>query len=182
MSYRGLTLIAVFGWLVHSESTYILDHRTTGGHGCLVRGNNCSRIDVIMNLATAFLRPKKNGAPVESREARSEIRRRRLHPETVRSDDTFVVSYPKSGSTWQRFLIANLLRPNEPISFLNVNGIVPDVYQTSEEELANHPSPRILKSHDAFTPRFPRSIYITRDPRSVAVSIFHFWVACGKLR
>ena len=102
--------------------------------------------------------------------------------ETVRSDDTFIVSYPRSGNTWQRFLIANLLRPDERISFLNVNQFVADVYQTPEEELANHPSPRILKSHDAFTPRFPKSIYSTRDPRSVAVSMFHFRVARGKLR
>ncbi len=105
-----------------------------------------------------------------------------MWPETVRSDDTFVVSYPRSGNTWQRFLIANLLRPDERISFFNVNEIVPDVYQTPEDVLANHPSPRILKSHDAFTPRFPRSIYITRDPRSVAVSMFHFRVAIGRLR
>jgi hypothetical protein len=135
-----------------------------------------------VKLATAFLRPKKNRAHLESQEARPETRSPRLHPETVRTDDTFVVSYPKSGNTWQRFLIANLVRPHEPISFLNINRIVPDVYQTAEEELVNHPSPRFLKSHDAFTPRFPRSIYITRDPRSVAVSMFHFGMARGKFQ
>jgi hypothetical protein len=132
-----------------------------------------------MNLATAFLRRKKHDA---GSKAGSKMRRCRLCLETVRSDDTFVVSYPKSGNTWQRFLIANLVRPDERISFLNINRFVPDVYQTPEEELANYPSPRILKSHDAFSPRFPRSIYITRDPRSVAVSTFHFRVARGRLR
>jgi len=33
-------------------------------------------------------------------------------------DDTFLVSYPKSGSTWARFLVAALANPNETISFL----------------------------------------------------------------
>ena len=32
-------------------------------------------------------------------------------------DDTFLVSFPKSGNTWARFLIANLVRPNETIDF-----------------------------------------------------------------
>jgi hypothetical protein len=30
-----------------------------------------------------------------------------------------------------------------------------------------------LKSHEAFIPRYPREIYIVRDPRDVAVSFYH---------
>jgi len=36
------------------------------------------------------------------------------------------------------------------------------------------PSPRIIKSHECFDPRYPRVIYIVRDPRDVAVSQYHY--------
>src|SRR5688572_7344844 len=36
------------------------------------------------------------------------------------------------------------------------------------------PSPRVLKSHEPFDPRYPRAIYVVRDPRDVAVSYFHY--------
>jgi hypothetical protein len=35
---------------------------------------------------------------------------------TVFPDDTFIVSYPRSGNTWTRFWIANLLHPEEPVT------------------------------------------------------------------
>jgi hypothetical protein len=103
-------------------------------------------------------------------------------PETVRADDLFIVSYPKSGNTWQRFLLANLLRPSEEITFLTINQIVPDVHQASHEELERQPSPRILKSHEAYTPRYPKALYVTRDPRSVAVSMYHFLIGTKRFR
>ena len=34
-------------------------------------------------------------------------------------------------------------------------------------------SPRCLKSHEYFDPRYPRVIYVVRDVRSVAVSLYH---------
>ncbi|MGH9453777.1 MAG: hypothetical protein ACRD2O_07390, partial [Terriglobia bacterium] len=43
-------------------------------------------------------------------------------------DDIFLVSFPKSGNTWTRFLIGNLVHPEELITFANVSRIVPDIY------------------------------------------------------
>ena len=89
-------------------------------------------------------------------------------------DDTFLVSYPKSGNTWARFLIANLMRPNEKIDFSNVNRMIPGPEVTRNRELMRTPRPRIIKSHQYFDPRYPRVIYIVRDPRDVVVSQYHF--------
>src|SRR6266567_6631593 len=50
-------------------------------------------------------------------------------------DDTFLVSYPKSGNTWARFLIANLVRPYEKIDFSNVNRVIPGPELTRNRDL-----------------------------------------------
>jgi hypothetical protein len=89
-------------------------------------------------------------------------------------DDTFLVSYPKSGNTWARFLIANLVRPHEKIDFSNVNRVIPGTEVTRNRDLMRTPRPRIIKSHQYFDPRYPRVIYIVRDPRDVVVSQYHF--------
>lgn len=89
-------------------------------------------------------------------------------------DDTFLVSYPKSGNTWTRFLIANLAYPEKNPDFSNLNELTPDPEALSKRHLAGMPRPRILKSHQYFDPRYPRIIYIVRDPRDVAVSQYHF--------
>lgn len=88
-------------------------------------------------------------------------------------DDIFILSYPKSGNTWTRFLIANLAYP-ETADFSNINRLTPDPESLSKNALARMPRPRIIKSHQYFDPRFQRVIYVVRDPRDVALSQFHF--------
>jgi hypothetical protein len=89
-------------------------------------------------------------------------------------DDTFLVSYPKSGNTWTRFLIANLVYPEKQPDFSNINELVPDPEALSKRHLASLPRPRVLKSHQYFDPRYPQTIYVVRDPRDVALSQYHF--------
>jgi hypothetical protein len=92
----------------------------------------------------------------------------------VRPDDTFIVSYPRSGNTWTRFLVANLLYPQAAASFANIERLVPDAEAQSSIYMRGIPSPRTIKSHSYFDPRYPRVIYIVRDPRDVALSYYDF--------
>jgi Sulfotransferase domain len=89
-------------------------------------------------------------------------------------DDIFLVSYPKSGNTWTRFLVGNLVSPDEQITFSNVERKVPDIYAASRKTLRNTPRPRLIKSHECFDPRYRRVVYVVRDPRDVAVSAYHY--------
>jgi hypothetical protein len=88
-------------------------------------------------------------------------------------DDTFLVSYPKSGNTWARFLIANLVRPHEKVGFSNIHRIIPGIDVVRHRDMLRIPRPRIIKSHQYFDPRYPRVVYIVRDPRDVALSEYH---------
>lgn len=92
----------------------------------------------------------------------------------VYPNDTFLVSYPRSGNTWTRFLVANLVRPNENVSFLNIEKIIPDTSSQSNRMLKRTPRPRIIKTHQYFDHRYPKTIYIVRDPRSIALSYYNF--------
>ena len=93
---------------------------------------------------------------------------------TIFPDDVFLTSYPRSGNTWTRFLVGNLVHTEESVTFLNVERLVPDMYKHSDRYMRNLPRPRILKSHEVFDPRYRRVIYIVRDPRDVAVSQYHW--------
>lgn len=90
------------------------------------------------------------------------------------SDDTLVVSYPRSGNTWTRFLIANLVYPGETVSFANIERLIPDTSSQSNLALKRTPRPRIIKTHQYFDHRYRRMIYIVRDPRDVALSYYDF--------
>jgi hypothetical protein len=96
-------------------------------------------------------------------------------------DDIFLVSFPKSGNTWTRFLLANLRFPDEPATWANINRLIPDPTGTAKRDFDRLPRPRIIKSHECFDPRYPRVIYIVRDPRDVVLSQYHYHRKIRKL-
>jgi hypothetical protein len=89
-------------------------------------------------------------------------------------DDIFLVSFPKSGNTWTRFLLANLRFPDQPATWANIDRLIPDPTGTAKRDFVRMPRPRIIKSHECFDPRYPRVVYIVRDPRDVVVSQYHY--------
>ncbi|XP_072025010.1 sulfotransferase 1A2-like [Amphiura filiformis] len=113
----------------------------------------------------------------------------------VRSDDLFLITYPKAGTTWTQEIISMVMSgANEEelikthlffrFPFLEMNWAshysqcdqVPSVYKF----LHKVPSPRTIKTHltmdhlphQLFTKK-PKVIYVARNPKDVAVSFFH---------
>jgi len=96
-------------------------------------------------------------------------------------DDVVIVSYPKSGSTWVRFIMAHLLcemfsRQHKEVDFLHMQLMVPEISRDAYQNGVNFqslPSPRMMRSHALYIPRFPKAVYILRDPRDVLVSYYY---------
>ena len=61
---------------------------------------------------------------------------------TVFPSDVFLVSYPRSGNTWFRFLVANALHPETEVSFASIPRLVPDIYDLPDSALRRARSAR----------------------------------------
>lgn len=96
-------------------------------------------------------------------------------------DDTFIVSYPESGNTWMRFLIANLLQPDPPLTPLDVERLVPAVDGQTRGFFKAMPRPRVIRDHGPFNPQYKNVIYIVRDPRDVVISAYNCVVLKGTI-
>lgn len=96
----------------------------------------------------------------------------------AKDDDIFVASYPRSGSTWSRLIIANIFF-NE-VTFNNINDFLPEYYSSNESKFLNKKF-RIIKAHDYFDHRFKKVVYIVRDPREVLVSSYYFQINMGSI-
>jgi hypothetical protein len=100
---------------------------------------------------------------------------------TVFPEDVFITSYPRSGNTWVRFLVANLVWRDGSTDFKNINRRIPDIYHATDRQLLAMPRPRLLKSHEYFDPRYQKVIFVLRDVRSVVVSLYYYWLGMGDI-
>lgn len=92
----------------------------------------------------------------------------------IRETDLFVTSYPRSGNTWVRYILAYLQRGvQQPISMNELGVLVPDAYHSVELINATQ-GPRLIKTHEPFLEACPRVVYIHRDYREAAVSYWLF--------
>ncbi|MDZ7842415.1 MAG: sulfotransferase domain-containing protein [Gammaproteobacteria bacterium] len=98
----------------------------------------------------------------------------RVRKRTVLNDDTYIVSYPKSGNTWLRYMLAQAVSGRLLLSLSELNNVIPDMYQYTDEELLQCQRPRIIKSHERCNRKYRKVVYIVRDPRSVMISLFHY--------
>ncbi len=104
--------------------------------------------------------------------------------------DVYLVSYPRSGNTWMRVVLSELLYGYSPETIKDLQNFVPDIHVESPK-LSDMPSAKFhaVKSHfqycvstsalqdsrSTLTPtHYRRVIYMVRDPRDVAISYYKY--------
>jgi hypothetical protein len=96
-----------------------------------------------------------------------------------RSDDVFIVTYPRSGTTWMQMILYQLITDGG-MNFPHIYEYCPWFERSSRSGLGfeARPSPRLFKSHLTYhrIPKGPcKYIYVARDGRDVAVSYYHLY-------
>jgi estrone sulfotransferase len=124
-------------------------------------------LNELNSLPSANFISKRNSSEISMKDQKLS----RWLPGTLYPDDVFIVSYPKSGNTWLRFLIANLLIQEEEINFHTVHNYIPEVGK-QEKIIETLERPRIMKSHAPYIREYSKVIYLIRDGRDVYVSYY----------
>lgn len=89
----------------------------------------------------------------------------------------WIASYPKSGNTWVRFLVCNLLYGRQG-SAAALSVLVPDIHEAGP--YVERSAGGLVKTHLVFSSRLPLvertagAIYVVRDPADVLASNYHY--------
>lgn len=101
-----------------------------------------------------------------------------FHHQGLENTDMFVASYPRSGSTWLRFLLYELLVDQDP-TFMAVNQAIPDIGHQHKALRLLPNGKRMIKTHEPFRKNYKQAIYLVRDVRDVAISEYYFLRGLG---
>jgi len=93
-----------------------------------------------------------------------------------RSDDRYIFSYPRSGNTWLRTMLAYLLRPDAASNPEIRDALISGVSIRKAFHINTLPSPRFISSHSWYRRGIPTAVYLVRDGRDVLVSYYHYRV------
>lgn len=98
--------------------------------------------------------------------------------------DIFLASYPRSGSTWLRVMLAELLYKESGESLKDINYYIPVIDLKPFKNSVIKSDLHVIKTEDILkaTSNFfnnKKIIYLVRDPRDVVISWFRFQKAKG---
>lgn len=103
-----------------------------------------------------------------------------------KSSDIYLVSYPKSGNTWMRYLMAYAIWPDiEEIDLVDMASYIPSfrlehdrIMMLDLNSPCNQLKHRVIKEHTTYNDiakkHIKKAIYIVRDGRDAIVSYWHF--------
>lgn len=104
-----------------------------------------------------------------------------LNHRNLSPHDVFAAAYPKSGSTWVRFVLFEILS-GLPAGFKSINQLMTTVgrHETGLRLLPG--GGRLVSTHEQYRKDYDRAIYVVRDARDVLLSEFAFLKALDYFR
>ncbi|PIG90610.1 sulfotransferase domain-containing protein [Gloeocapsopsis sp. IPPAS B-1203] len=104
-----------------------------------------------------------------------------LFPRVARNE-TYLISFPRSGNTWLRRLLTALIHQKRG-GWRLTESTVPDIHKYKLEK-KKKPSirPLIVKSHTPFVDIPAKVIYVVRDGRDALLSYYYLQVKEGKIK
>lgn len=99
----------------------------------------------------------------------------------MNKNDVVLALFPKTGSTWVRYFLYNLLcleeKGDAEVSIDEMNEVMPEyAHPTLFKKWPFNSSPRIIKTHRSRNRLLSNrpTVLVVRDPRDVAVSFYHY--------
>jgi len=97
-----------------------------------------------------------------------------------RPDDVFMDCYPRSGSTWLRFMLAEIISGEPSVNFQRVNRLItgPGLHRNAPPLFPD--GSRLLHSHEKYRKEYnTKAMYLARDARDVMISEHAYQCALG---
>ena len=117
---------------------------------------------------------------IRAKAARSRIRVPRvwLWHFGLKPQDAFLASYPRSGSTWLRFILFEILS-GEAAGFGKIDKCIPEIDAHRGVPPILPRGGRLIKTHEKYRKDYTKAIFLVRDLRDVLLSNYARAVECG---
>ena len=96
----------------------------------------------------------------------------------LKPQDIFQASYPRSGSTWLRFMLFEVLR-GEEAGFGNIDKCIPEIDAHRGVPPILPGGGRLIKTHEQYRKDYTRAVFLVRDLRDVVLSNYARAVGVG---
>lgn len=101
------------------------------------------------------------------------LRHKGLNP-----NDVYLAAYPRSGSTWTKFMLFEILS-GQSAEFSNADIAIPHVGSHYKALPLLRGGNRLIKTHEPYHKVYKKAIYLVRDVRDVALSEYSHWKWVG---
>jgi hypothetical protein len=117
---------------------------------------------------------------VHAKAARSKIRIPRVWSWHLglKPQDIFQASYPRSGSTWLRFILFQILTGEDP-GFQRIDQCIPEIDAHRGVPPILPGGGRLIKTHEKYRKDYTKAVFLVRDPRDVLLSGYARAVGVG---
>jgi hypothetical protein len=94
----------------------------------------------------------------------------------LKSQDAFLASFPRSGSTWLRFMLYEVLS-GEDAGFRKIEHRLPEIHRHRGSQPILSGGGRLIKTHENYRSDYKRAVLLVRDVRDVFLSVYNSFIA-----